>query len=235
MIWFRDPPAALASVLEIRHTPYARMQQALESVASRAPNLSGSVLVDALVETGWVDQTTALRLLPQFRHFDPERHFAAHLRSLSFRGQSRLTEFRAAIEVAVQDLFGNGALAPVGKDEAVCFGLGEREGVVLAFPEVGFSIGGRVRDAILAAAEVMPDTLVVVARNFDPHAAGQLAGLLAGRDVPGTLVTVNQLLGIRAITLKYQPERDRVFDLLSLDRPLRSADIAVLGERLLHV
>jgi hypothetical protein len=42
---------------------------------------------------------------------------------------------------------------------------------------------------------------------------------------------VNQLLGIRAITLKYQPNTERVVQLLSLGRPVRSADIAMLGER----
>ena len=77
----------------------------------------------------------------------------------------------------------------------------------------------------------MPDTLLVVARNFDQHAADQLSGVLAGTGVPGTLVTVNLLLGIRAITLRYQPSVDRLIGVLGAGRPLRSADIARLGDR----
>jgi hypothetical protein len=49
--------------------------------------------------------------------------------------------------------------------------------------------------------------------------------------VPGTLVTVNLLLGIRATTLRYQPGAERVIELLGSGRPLRSRDVAVLGER----
>ena len=49
--------------------------------------------------------------------------------------------------------------------------------------------------------------------------------------MPGTLVTVNLLLGIRAISLRYQPSPTRVIALLGYGRPLRSADIARLGDR----
>jgi len=77
----------------------------------------------------------------------------------------------------------------------------------------------------------MPDALLVVARNFDPHAAAQLSGELAGTGVPGTLVTLNLLLGIRAITLRYQPPVERVIGVLGAGRPLRSADVARLGDR----
>jgi hypothetical protein len=44
-------------------------------------------------------------------------------------------------------------------------------------------------------------------------------------------VTVNLLLGIRAITLRYQPSVDRLIGVLGAGRPLRSADIARLGDR----
>ena len=46
-----------------------------------------------------------------------------------------------------------------------------------------------------------------------------------------TLVTVNLLLGIRATTLRYQPGAERVIALLGSGRPLRSRDVAVLGDR----
>ena len=51
---------------------------------------------------------------------------------------------------------------------------------------------------------------------------------------PGLLasVTVNLLLGIRATALKYQPPRERVVDLLSVGRPIRTQDVAILGERM---
>ena len=42
---------------------------------------------------------------------------------------------------------------------------------------------------------------------------------------------MNLLLGIRAMALRYQPSPGRVIDLLGSGRPLRSADIARLGDR----
>jgi hypothetical protein len=231
MIWFRNPPAALSPLPGAQLSVYGRMRQALESVASTRPHLSGHALVDALTETGWVDRTTAGRLLPEFAHFDLERHFAAHVRSLSFRGTGMLGEFRAAVERMVQDLVGAGARMPVGPDEGIVFEREEQQGIVLAYPEVGFSIGGRVRDTIMSAAEEMPDMVVLVARNFDPHAPQQLASLLSGTDVPGTLLTVNLLLGLRAMSLKYQPPVACVLELLGRGGLLRSPAIAVLGDR----
>jgi hypothetical protein len=100
-----------------------------------------------------------------------------------------------------------------------------------ALPMGSFSIGGPTRVALAAAVEEMPDVLVIVARNFQEGAAAQLGSLLSGTDVPGTLVTVNLLLGIRATALRYQPGTDRVLDLLGSGRPLRSADVAYLGNR----
>jgi hypothetical protein len=234
MIWFRDPPAATPLEFGPTLTARGRMKQALERVASRAPQLRGAELVGALLETGLVDPPTVRHLLPEFAGFDPERHFADHLRSLSFRGASRADEFRAAMERVVVDVVGSGARMPAGAEEAIVFEHGERQGVLLAFPEVNFSVGGRSRDWIAAAAEEMPDAIVVVARTFDAHAPGQLAALLSGADVPGTLVSVNLMLGIRAMVQKYAPPPDRVVDLLAAGRLLRSPDVAVLGERFLH-
>jgi hypothetical protein len=130
----------------------------------------------------------------------------------------------------VQELMGAGTVGEVGPEFGIRFRCGAREGLVLAHPEVGFSIGGSTRQAVEAAVEEMPDVLVVVARNFEKNAGGQLASLLYRTEVPGTLVTLNLLLGIRAISLRYQPHVDRVIDLLGAGRPLRSTDIARLGD-----
>src|SRR5690606_22820976 len=97
-----------------------------------------------------------------------------------------------------------------GAEPMIRFASGALEGVVLAHPEVSFTINGSTRDAVLAAAEEMPDTIVIVARNFEKGAAAHLSGLLADTEVPGTLVTVNLLLGIRAIALRYQPGVERI-------------------------
>jgi hypothetical protein len=178
-----------------------------------------------------VDQRTAQRLLPTFVHFDPDRHFSEYLRSLSFRGRSAAQEFREGVRCIVEELTGDATVAEVGPEQAVRFRTGDREGVVLAHPEVSFTIGGATRDALAAAVEEMPDVLVVVARNFDRGTADQLSGILTRTGVPGTLVTVNLLLGLRAMKLRYQPAEDRVVQLLGAGRPLRSCDIARLGER----
>jgi hypothetical protein len=77
----------------------------------------------------------------------------------------------------------------------------------------------------------MPDALVVVARNFAESTAAQFASLLDRTGVPGTLLSVNLLLGMRATALRYQPGAERVLELLGVGRPLRSADIATLGNR----
>jgi hypothetical protein len=234
MIWFGNLNRILATPDPDAFGPlpeHRRMLCALEAVAERAPHLAGTALLDALAETGWVDRETAERLLPRFRHFDPDRHFSDYMRRLSFRGASAAEEFRQGVRCIVRDLVGSGEVETLASERAVRFRSGDFEGVVLAYPDVSFSIGGPVRDAIVAAVEEMPDAVVVVARNFDQHAAGQLSGLLARTGVPGTLVTVNLLLGMRAITLRYQPALERVMRLLVTGRPLRSADIAVLGNR----
>ena len=235
MIWFGRP------VSEVLYTPPAgvapvgdentRMEHALRWVAARDPQLEGAPLLDALADTGWVDRATAARLLPCFRHFDPDRWFGEALRSLSFRGPTASGEFRQRIGRVMEDLTGASALGTVGAEECVRFGAGERQGVVLAYPQVQFTLGGEAAKAVEVAAEEMPDALVIVARNFQEGTAGQLASLLAGREVPGTLVTVNLLLGIRATALRYQPGPERVIRLLGTGRPLRSRDVAVLGER----
>ncbi len=207
------------------------MQHALEWVAARAPHLAGEPLLDALADTGWVDRATAARLLPIFRHFDADRYFAECLRALSFRGTTIAAEFRSRVARVVEDLAGSAELATLGGEEGIRFRHGEREGILLAYPEVALTLGASARASIAAAVDEMPDTLVVVARNFGESTAPQLAALLSRTGVPGTLVTVNLLLGMRAMALRYQPGAERVLDLLCTGRPLRSADIARLGNR----
>jgi hypothetical protein len=233
MIWFGNLNRILPTRSPDAYGPlpeHRRMLRALEAVAERAPQLTGDPLLAALEETGWVDRGTARRLLPYFDHFDPDRHFADYLRRLAFRGRNAADEFRQGIRLVVEEITGHGAVGAVGPEPGIRFSAGEREGVVLAHPEVSFSIGESTRRAIDAAVEEMPDVLVVVAKNFDPQAASQLAGVLSRTGVPGTLVTVNLLLGIRAMRHRYQPSSERVVSLLGTGRPLRSADIARLGD-----
>jgi len=230
MIWFGKLPGIRIPEPAPREHPHRRMRQALECVACNAPGLTGPALVEALAGTGWVDATTAERLLPEFRHFDAEQHFAQNLRRLSFRGRSVEEEFRRAVARAMEDIAGPARSGSGDEHPELRFGDEEWQGTLLAFPEVRCSIGGRVRELIAAAAEEMPDSLVLLARNFDPDAHAQLKALL-GREIPGTLLTVNHLLGIRAMVLRYQPDPERVRSLLALGRPLRSADIARLGDR----
>jgi hypothetical protein len=208
-----------------------RMEHALRWVAARAPHLEGPALLDALAATGWVDRATAARLLPAFRGFDADRVFAESLRSLSLRGDPAAEEFRARVGRVVEELTGDARLDVLGPEQAIRFAHGAREGVVLAYPQVSFTLGGTAMQATVAALDEMPDTLVIVARNFAEGAAAQLRSVLGRAGVPGTLVTVNLLLGMRAMALKYQPSPDRVIDLLGAGGALRSRDIAVLGDR----
>jgi hypothetical protein len=231
MIWFgRSPalhlPAATRGRIPVRE--WDRMRAALESVAVRAPHLTGAPLLDSLEATGWIDREAAARLLPLFRDFDADRHFAEYLRRLSFRGASATEEFRAGIARVVADLFGSVAEVEVGGEGGFRFVDGEREGLVFAYPEVNLSIGGPLRAAIAGAVEEMPDALVLVARNFQHGAAEQFASMLAGTEVPGTMVTVNLLLGLRATALRYQPPVNRIVELLGAGRPVRSVDLARL-------
>lgn len=234
MIWFGNlerffigpVPAGLPGSAEDR-----RMQFALERVAEVAPGLTGDLLLQAIEATGWVDRRTAERLLPAFRHFDPDHHFCEYLRRLSFRGRVADEAFRAGIRCVMEEVVGSGVVGSSGPEACIRFTAGEREGVVLAQPEVGFTVAGKTREAVLAAVEEMPDTIVVVARTFDRSAAEQLGSILYRTGVPGTLVTVNLLLGIRAMALRYGTEPERVIQLLSRGGTLRSADIASLGDR----
>jgi hypothetical protein len=233
MIWFSKQ--ASEALYGPRHPVVggegARMEAALRLVASREPHLEGAALLDALAATGLVDRETAARLQPCYRTFDADRWFAQSLRSLSFRGPSAADEFRLRVGRVMEDVVGRAEIGGVGPDAGVRFGCGAREGIVLAYPQVAFTLGGAAADAVRAAAEEMPDALVVVARNFQAGTAGQLASLLEGMDVPGTLVTVNLLLGIRATALRYGAAPERVIGLLGVGRPLRSPDVARLGER----
>jgi hypothetical protein len=235
MIWFGSlaglPPVANRKDRDRVPSEHARMRRALESVASWAPQLAGGDLVQAAAATGWVDEDTARRLLPRFATFDADRYFADHLRRLSFRGASVAAEFRAGVSRVMEDLTGDAAIGAVGPGHGIRFRHQEREGILFAHPQVSFSIGGEMRDAVAAAAEEMPDVLVVVARNFQSSAQQQLSGLLATTKVPGTMLTLNVLLGLRAITLRYRPGAGRVIEMLGRGGTLRGADIAELGSR----
>lgn len=234
MIWFGNLSHALripVPALVGGDSDEQRMEAALRLVASYAPHLAGDALLDALASTGYVDRRTAARLLPCYRHFDADRWFADSLRSLSLKGPLVADEFRGRVGRVVEDLTGNARIEELGPEPAVRFTLGEREGVVLPYPAVQFSLGGTALKAVEAAVEEMPDALVIVARNFQDGAAGQLSGILSRTGVPGTLVTVNLLLGMRATALRYQPAPDRVLDLFTLGRPMRTQDVARLGER----
>jgi hypothetical protein len=178
-----------------------------------------------------VERRTAARLLPCYRHFDADRWFAESLRSLSLKGPLVADEFRGRVGRVMEDLTGNARLDEVGPEGAVRFTRGAREGIVLAYPAVQFTLGGPALKAVEAAVEEMPDALVIVARNFQDTAGAQLAGVLSRTGVPGTLVTVNLLLGLRAMALKYQPSPDQVVDLLSVGRPIRTQDVARLADR----
>ncbi|MDQ3389653.1 MAG: hypothetical protein M3483_09135 [Gemmatimonadota bacterium] len=233
MIWFGSIPlyAPVDAVSDGSGTAYQRMQRALRSVAAREPQLAGDALLAALAATGWIDRGTAARLLPGFRDFDFDRHFAEDLRRISFLGATAGDEFRSRIRRAVEDVVGEAEVAAVGPEEGIRFRNGQQEGVVFAYPEVGFSLGGSARLGVEAAVEEMPDALVIIARNFQTGTAAQLASFLAGTGVPGTLVTVNLLLGMRAVALRYQPSPTRVIATLGAGRPLRSTDVALLGNR----
>lgn len=233
MIWFGNLNRILATSDPDAFGPLPeqrRMLQALQTVAERAPQLSGRELIGALAATGWVDEPTAQRLLPAFSHFDPDRHFSEYLRSLSFRGRSAAGDFRHGVRCIFEELTGEAAFDDSGSEPAIRFRTGEFEGLVLPHPEVSFTISGATRDRILAEVEEMPDTIVIVVRNFDRGAGAQLSSLLAGTGVPGTLITLNLLLGIRAMKLRYRPSTGRMRSLLALGRPLRSTDIAHLGD-----
>jgi hypothetical protein len=233
MIWFGNLTAHTQDgthVLAVGDDS-ARMEHALRWVAARSPHLSGPALLDALADTGLVDRPTAARLLPTFRSFDADRVFAESLRALSLRGAPVAEEFRSRVGRVLDDVAGGARVETVGPETGIRFGRGDRQGVLLAYPQVQFSLGGAASQAISAAIEEMPDALVIVARNFADGTAGQVASLLERTEVRGTLVTVNLLLGLRAIALKYQPTEERVFELLGAGGALRSRDIAVLGDR----
>lgn len=234
MIWFGNlnrilpggDPAAFGPLPERE-----RMRRALEWVAERAPNLEGARRLDALAASGWIDRESAARLMCEFEHFDADRHFADNLRRLSFRGAGAADEFRRGVGYVFEELLGSADEAEIGPERGIRFRLGEREGVVLAHPEVHFTVAGKTRDAVIAAVEEMPDAIVVIARNFDRATADQLRAILDRTEVPGTLITLNLLLGLRAVALRRQPTSDRILDLLGAGRPVRSVDLALLGNR----
>jgi len=233
MIWFGNLTAHTQGDTHILAVgdDSARMEHALRWVAARAPHLSGPALLDALADTGLVDRRTAARLLPTFRGFDADRVFADALRALSLRGPTAAEEFRSRVGRVLDDVAGGARVESVGPETGIRFGRGERQGVVLAYPQVQFSLGVAASEAVSAAMDEMPDALVIVARNFADGAAAQLRAVLERTEIPGTLVTVNLLLGMRAIALKYQPTEERVFGLLGAGGALRSRDIATLGDR----
>lgn len=235
MIWFGPRAGSFAPPTSSRAVPdraplaaSARMYRALTDVATHSPQLTGRGLVVALAETGWVDILEAERMLPCFPKWDADRCFAEGLRRLSFRGIAVADEFRGRVARAVQDILGDVELRD--DDGVLRFSVGSHEGVVLAHAEVDWTPGGESRTALARLAAEMPDSVAVVARSFRSSAAAEVSGLL-GREVPGTLISVNQLLGMRAAALKLQPPRERFLELLAVGRTLRSADLAPLGER----
>ncbi len=207
------------------------MSRALEWVAERDPTLAGAALTSALAATGYVDAGTARRLLPWFSGFDPNRHFSYRLRQLSCGGEPAGDEFRRRIAVVLRDLAGAAKPGRLASEPALRFSHGEREGVLLAYPRVSLSLSGSLLQAVRAASKEMPDTLVIVARNFRPGVAGELGGLLSGTEVPGTLVSVNRLLGMRAVARRYRPAPEKIVQLLSAGREVNSADLGRLGDR----
>jgi hypothetical protein len=234
MIWFGNLNRILPSDDPVSFGPLSereRMRRALEWVAVRAPQLQGAALLEALASSGWIDLASATRLLPEFSYFDADRHFSENLRRLSFKGHSAADEFRRGIGCIVTELVGDATEGEVGPEAAIRFRRGDREGIVLAHPEVSFTVAGKTREAVEAAVEEMPDSIVIVARNFDRATADQLSTLLWRTEVPGTLITLNLLLGLRATALRYQPSVERVVDLLGIGRPVRSVDLAILGNR----
>lgn len=234
MIWFGNLDKALVTPssngggLAAEQT---RMQLALEQVAEMNPGLTGRALLSAIVATGLIDLPSAQRLLPYFRKFDADRHFAEYVRRLSFRGRPASEEFRTGIRCITEEITGSGWIGEIGSEPCIRFVTGEHEGIVLAEPEVGFTISGRTREVLAAAVEEMPDSVIIVARSFQRNTEEQLRAVLDRTEVPGTLITVNLLLGIRATVLRYQPRAIRILDLLSAGGNLRSADIARLGDR----
>jgi len=233
MIWFAP---AYRSLLDPHAAPRERdehtcMLRALQIVAEVAPQLQGAELIEALAGTGWVDVPTARRLLPTFRDFDADRHFGEYLRALSFRGPGAQEPFLHGVGRAFADLLGDVEEDRLEEEPAIRVWDGVRETLVLAYPEVGFSMGPRTQAAIAVAIERFPDSLVLVARNFQPTLAEQLRAQLDGTELSGTLLTVNLLLGLRAMALRYQPGTERVARLLARGGTLRSRDIAVLGDR----
>jgi predicted DNA-binding protein len=225
MIWFGNLNRILPAEDPVSFGPLPereRMRRALEWVAERAPHLSGDSLLDALAASRWIDRSSAARLIPEF---------GDALRRLSFRGRIAAEEFRRGVGCIFTELVGDAAEAEVGPESAIRYRRGEHEGIVLAHPEVGMTVAGRTREAIEAAIEEMPDAVVIVARNFDRATADQLASLLSRTEVPGTIITLNLLLGLRAVAIRYQPATERVLNLLGVGRPVRSVDLALLGNR----
>jgi len=237
MIWFGHLTLqpAHGSPIDRAQPELARMKMALRWVAARAPELRGEHLAAALVSTGWVDLEEARRLIPLFSHFDADAHFAEELRRLSFRGMSVVDEFHQRIGRILVDLTGRFAMDDVAGERCLRFRDEGREGLVFAYPLVGLSLGGGLTAALRTSAGEMPDSVVIVARTFRPDFEAQVRGLMHGSDVPCTLVTVNRLLGVRAVTLAYRPPRADVFRLLGQGGLIGSAAVAHLADRSVRV
>lgn len=208
-----------------------RMQFALERVAEVAPWLTGDPLIDALAATGWVDRETASRLFPVFRHFDPDRHFGDYMRRLSFRGRTVEEEFRYGIRSIFQEIVGNAELCQLGPEACIRFEEGDRQFVALCRPEVGLTVAGTTREALLASIEEMPDAVLLIARSFERSAVDQVSSVLSRTGIPGSLVTVNHLLGLRATALRFGSSPEMIADVLALGGSVGSVQVARLGDQ----
>lgn len=231
MIWFGENFVPVFTPRD-REGEFSRMQRGIRWVAERTPGATGEELVSALSESGWVSTETARRLLPYFRDFDADRYFAERLRRLSFRGELAVDEFRRRIGQVMVDLTEEGERVVLsGGAEAVRFRAGERDGLVFAFPEVSYAVDPELRAAVPDVLEHFPHTVVLVARNFRPGAEAAFRSLFRGQEIAPTTVTVNRLLGLRAVALRYRTPADRVMDLLCSGSGVSTRAVARLGDR----
>jgi len=165
-------------------------------------------------------------------NFDPDRHFAESLRRLSFRGELAVDEFRRRIGQVMVDLTEDGEKVVLpGGAEAVRFRAGDRDGLVFAFPEVSYAVDAELRAAVPDVMEHFPHAVVLVARNFRAGAEASFRSLFRGQEIAPTLVTVNRLLGLRAVALRYGTPAELVMDMFCCGGSVSTRAVARLGDR----